>query len=64
VSARVYFVSASQVSLPLSVTVSKVVTERTVPLLLIGKQNNDHHDALVPLEKEKELGIFDEVCFL
>lgn len=56
--------SESQISLLLSVTVSQVVTEGAVPILLTGKQNNGHHDALVKIEKEKRLGIFDEVCFL
>lgn len=60
----VYFVSERQISVPLSVTVSQVVTEGTVPLLLTGKQNNGHHDALVKIEKERRLGIFDKVYFL
>jgi hypothetical protein len=41
------------------------VTGRTVPLLFTGKQNNGHHNALVPIEKENSFGIFFyEICFL
>jgi hypothetical protein len=53
-----YFISESQISLTLSIIVSQVVSERTVPLLLTGKQNNGHHDALVPIKKEKKVRYF------
>jgi hypothetical protein len=32
-------------------------------LLFKGEVDNNHYDALLPVEKKKNLGNFDKVCF-
>jgi hypothetical protein len=51
VSFSVHFVSEGQITLPPTVLIGRVMTERSVSLLFSGEMGNDDCDALSPVKE-------------